>query len=516
MDFLEMKCKSLNVELDRKCLQLFFGCFDFDVTKFQFHSGEKQQIQQIKLFVQTNRSTKDNSYFGIENECDVSTVNTIGLAVGLFFRNTTKAIKVNEQTEHTKLTTTENSENSESTNVEQTDYDEPIITVNSGLGKDEIVKENLFNKCVSLLNGLERKPQELRLMTSDMVIVEKTENSIRGKIICIFCKSKTSKSPKKHITIQAIFSKRSAIYWNLSNYKKHLRQVHKIEVADNTSEDVPLSASADFSLISVSNDGSTPYHSVEKMNYSDCSEKDLLRDEIFNQISVQILKKNGDVLLYSEVTEQITFRINEIDMNVNVAKIKGDGSCMFAALCHQLHDLEIGSENHDSFTENLRLEVINYLRNNLSEFKIVLKGRLFEEWEESGTDELERSKDFTDEDWMDHFHNLLSFQMPKQSFWGGGETLKAVGEIYNTNIAIINEGGDLYFVTGFNSKCNRTIVLAYRYSKFSKKRNHYDSASEIEHQVIFSCAEHLSQKLLNDQNNVQRNSTVETSFIQLD
>lgn len=532
-----MKCKSLNGKLEKKYLQLFFGCFDFDVKMFRFYSGERQQIRQIKLFVQTARSTEEQSYFEIENECDLSTVNTIRLTIGLFFRNTTKAVNVYEQKEHTELTPAEKSENSESTSkaihvnnqtehteiapaetfefpelsmAVKTDNNEPIMAVNSGLGKDEIARENLFIKCVTLLNPLMKTPQEL--MTSDMVEVERTGNSIWGKIICVFCKNKKSKSRNKHIKIQAVSSKRSAIYWNLSNFKKHLKRTHKMEV-DNNSEDMSVCGSADDSL-SVSNDDSNRCLSAEQSNNSDCNGKDSLRDEIFNQISAQILEKGGDVLLHSEVTEQIMFRINDIEVNVNIAKIKGDGHCMYAALCHQLHSLEISSENHDLFTENLRLEVINYLRNHLTEFRITLKGRLLEEWDESCADELKRSKDLTAEDWMEHINNLLNFQMPKQSFWGGVETLKAVADIYKVNIAIINEGGDIYFVTGFNSKFNRTLVLAYRYSKFSKKRNHYDSVSEIGNQIIFSAAEYLSQIQLNGQN--ESNKLSEESTIQLD
>lgn len=90
--------------------------------------------------------------------------------------------------------------------------------------------------------------------------------------------------------------------------------------------------------------------------------------------------------------------------------------------------------------------------------------------------------------------NFLQNELPNESTWGGGESIKAVHEMNGVNILTINENGSCIFSpNGFDKQLTQTVVLAYRIDERSpNKCNHYDSVVRMEQSDIFDMAKMLA------------------------
>lgn len=94
-----------------------------------------------------------------------------------------------------------------------------------------------------------------------------------------------------------------------------------------------------------------------------------LRDEIFKQISTQVLEMTEITLTNSEKTMKMTIQVNGVAKSVEVAKIASDGDCLFAALVHQIHHVEINSDDHDRLCKKIRLEVVDHIKKNFGRYE---------------------------------------------------------------------------------------------------------------------------------------------------
>lgn len=74
---------------------IFFGCFEFDVTSFQYHSGERRELYKISSFVKETMTNK-NFYFDTSNGQKISNTNTVNLPFGVFFGNANADVRNNK------------------------------------------------------------------------------------------------------------------------------------------------------------------------------------------------------------------------------------------------------------------------------------------------------------------------------------------------------------------------------------------------------------------------------------
>lgn len=105
----------------------------------------------------------------------------------------------------------------------------------------------------------------------------------------------------------------------------------------------------------------------------------------------------------------------------------------------------------------------------------------------------------------------LETELPKSDTWAGSETLKAVSQMRNVNILIINENGDFHFHCCFNAHFEQTLILAYTTCHVEEhevtdfengaasisnvsnvKRIHYDSVIHIEQEDVFTLSKILA------------------------
>lgn len=232
---------------------------------------------------------------------------------------------------------------------------------------------------------------------------------------------------------------------------------------------------------------------------------DELEDTVYLQCSTQIIKMQNACILNKEKDmkfySQIKFSEQSVTKEVNFCQVKGDGNCLFAAIAHQLYQMKIDSVQHSEFTKNLRMEVVRHISLNLPLFITYLKGRVYDKHDVEGKirrkfgSQTEREK---------HQEEIAirckSFVEEKLvgGTWGGTESIKAISEIYEVNILIINEDGSCNMVGSFNMKFNRTIIITYR------DGNHYDSVSVMNEKTIL----YFTKSLLTEQNKLVHNEKI--------
>lgn len=106
-----------------------------------------------------------------------------------------------------------------------------------------------------------------------------------------------------------------------------------------------------------------------------------------------------------------------------VTEIDKDGNCLFGSLAHQLFGHDLKHRKHKSAIEKLRKNVVAYIKNNYTEFEFVLKGSVYEHFD----DLKEKVKDIDEE------CEIYLEDLEKDEHWGGSETIKAVSQIYKAN-----------------------------------------------------------------------------------
>lgn len=173
-------------------------------------------------------------------------------------------------------------------------------------------------------------------------------------------------------------------------------------------------------------------------------------------------------------------------LTVCVNGIKGDGNCLFGASVHQLYFTKIDSKEHNELVAGLRKKVVDHIHSHFERFKIVIKSR----------EEIQIKTDKKDE--SDKACMALLDCLAKPCFWGGTESILAIGEIFKANIVIFLERDQYYFPNGFKANYDRSIFLAYRGSQISKtdktiKYNHYESVCDISQDLLYKCACDLSK-----------------------
>lgn len=229
-----------------------------------------------------------------------------------------------------------------------------------------------------------------------------------------------------------------------------------------------------------------------------------IRDIIFKQMSNQVAKMTENKILFDETERVMEFELNDKVYELDILKVNADGSCLYRAADHQMSCEKLNGTKQSQNTDNLRANVIAFIKSNYEKFEYDLKGRLFFE---------EGYVDATDEQCNDFIYNKL----PKKSTWGGGESMKAITLLYSVNILIFNEYEKCFFLNGFDPSFNETIFLAYRTDASSLlesskqiNRNHYDSVVCIEVDSIFEIAEQMAKYYMN------RTQIMDTSHITID
>lgn len=121
---------------------------------------------------------------------------------------------------------------------------------------------------------------------------------------------------------------------------------------------------------------------------------------------------------------------------------------MFGALAHQIYKYNLSSQEYEDSVHQLRVNVVQFIRENLELFEFELRGCLYD-MKKSKKEKMLLSKK-TFEELREEFNNYLSNKIAVDCAWGGSESIKAVSLLFKVNILIINENESIYYANGFN------------------------------------------------------------------
>lgn len=415
--------------------------------------------------------------------------------------------------------------------------------------------DNLQNVLVA--NGVNKDDLD-KFKCDDIVVEIANDDSIHGVIVCALCSDKYQCIIPSNI-------RGEQVYWTLSNFQRHLRKSHDLVRGDSESqiskrsksENAPNSKSQDTpnyeqrienrtdlsendknSLnISHSSNGAEedaanleintqnlniieqleclPIEVEEVHDYYVCSDTDNVEGGnttstnlhietintvellVYKQISSQSLKMTEICMKYDDAMTTMNFEFNDKICMLDVARIKGDGQCLFSTLAHQLHGAKIDSEEHEKAAAQIRAEVIAYIQRNLTIFEHDIKGCIYHERSKR------MKKPVKIKDYEKEANEFLTKHLSKKTYWGGAESIKAVSSIYEVNILIICENSSVYFVNGFDSQFNRSLLLAYRLNSQHDRpntggpRNHYDSGINIHSSNLVEISDSLASIAFN-------------------
>lgn len=209
---------------------------------------------------------------------------------------------------------------------------------------------------------------------------------------------------------------------------------------------------------------------------------------LYTQFADQITSMMSTVLMTSDQQEQMTFRLENININLTVAKIHGDGNCLFGSLVHQIFGYPIKSTQHRSQTNELRKEVVEYILapQNFTSFEYQLQNCVYE------TKPKTEITDMTTE-CKNYVRNVLA----RDTEWAGYETIMTVSAKYRVNILTFQENGLCVIHYNKHEKYGKTIAIAYRigFDKDGNKvMNHYDSVCDMHANDIKEVIEWITNK----------------------
>lgn len=157
--------------------------------------------------------------------------------------------------------------------------------------------------------------------------------------------------------------------------------------------------------------------------------------------------------------------VNTREGEILVQVMRGDGSCLYAAITHQLFKPNVHSTEHTKMILEARTKCADYLENNQNTPEVY----------NCLTTYLQSSHEKEIESFLEEIRNGEA--------WGGEESIYALSRIYNCKITVYQESKDrsaralTYHPDGISS-----ARIVYRLPLLEQKdapRNHYDSVISI-------------------------------------
>lgn len=407
-------------------LKIFFGAFYWNTPNaFTFHDGDrtliKELVKHLKEIKDTDGNFKRFELDQMKRESKRKVLSgTVITSIGLFF------------SAQNKLCTNINSFKK--------------VTA-------EVKIEELFSKTKKILQSDLHKKM-LASFKKDMIKFDANEFPPLCSISCVYCKE-----PKK-----LHFSK---TYFVMSNFSKHLDWCLKNNQNNSASHETKNKqksthvAEADPKLVEIE---------ISALNDNE--------KFIYFQINHQVNRIRKIAVENKERKSIYNIQINKTEhFKIDTALIAADGDCLVGAMAHQLYGHKLQSENHKKATKILRQDAVNYMKNNIDDFKNVI----------AYADDFAKFSKEKDDDAAigDYIENLS-----KPTIWCGTEMLIAISRLKSINIIIFCENGTSCMVQPFNFDFNSCAILLFcRYEtilKSNTENNHYNSVIRMDENAMYA------------------------------
>lgn len=529
-----------------------FGFFESNISRFAFLPGHRTDLAKVGDEVKQHST----DYYKTPSDYKVPRKNIVRSPIGYLFGTKTRA----QSTLSSNFSAAKNcgqfnsmqigSVSSDETQFNSTTSDLPSLDITtSGLSTfngDEPSSNLQFiaakSKLLLLINPL-LQPFQVSI-TDDDINITNDGTKLTARVVCKLC---TTEEKVKRICVQYEQSNiNSCCYWSTSNFRKHLKSHSAPVKSTNKLRDQqrikrkqtqPLQTLSKRSKTDMTNseDGACVEKCVESneapivltepimkqnrcfgatvkshrttqatmtiqlnkkdganandsVSDSEVNLRDLFTTVIIDQLNAQN-ERMSKLMVDSKLADEMVFKLNnKTRRTVNVIRIDRDGDCLFASLAFHIHQNKIGTNRHSAAVKQIRQEAVSHIKKNYKSFKYQMHGRLFEECDGNGF-VLGKDLDADALKFLDH--TLL-----KSGTWGGAETIKAISELYQVNILVIEEENKCCFPFAFNMDYTYTVAIAFRLgenTQHSTKHNHYDAIWNISEHCLFNCAVDLAK-----------------------
>lgn len=199
---------SVNITDESQITMFFSYLFKDNPKSFQFSLGEKIQIREIAEYAARKFNINGARYFCDKKKIKAGILETVTLAhLGQLF-TTTGII-------------------SKESNTDDGGEDLHLSF------EAEKLEKGLYSATINCFNSSNIESKLITIFSPSNVSVKVEKGNIDAKIDCVFCDE-----PKKHSIGKKII--KNKVYWNHTNYAKHLKNVHKeIKQEKCTSKNVP-------------------------------------------------------------------------------------------------------------------------------------------------------------------------------------------------------------------------------------------------------------------------------------
>lgn len=484
---LKEELESTNTEYDHRQKSCFFGRFSSKPETFRFDKGELKQIMSSVKFVKRKvDEPEENANITYFNDAELEKNNksyrkklfksVLGYVYG---------------------------------NIQNKGSDTVMTTIDS-----DKLKNTLFEKATSTFSKYPHLSAK-REWNKTMVQVNKTDESIKGKIVCIYCEQNDTPG-EVAVHCRSIHD----TTWVTSNLITHINRRH-----DNQKKmDVALPTMAASVMSSIGNATSSKSSVDNSVNRSpaatsettinleiepaieneilECESTSFLFDNtmevnfkemMVDQVSVQMIKMDNLISQHGEQRRAVSFGKGSVIGNrkIEICEAKKDGNCLFTSLCHQIYHAPIGSDRHEKYKFDLRKDVVEHIETNFAGYIHQLKDRVFDR-----NPKIEKTAIDAE------CRKFLKEKLSQPTIWGGAETITAVSEIHQVNIVVINDDETCNMPCAFNSQYTKCALIFFSNTS-GGIRNHYDSVISISNQLkarlleILSVAENKRAELNN-------------------
>lgn len=335
----------------------------------------------------------------------------------------------------------------------------------------------------------------------------KKEVGIFGSVRCLICDidgKKKSKPKQVHYSTSSDWP-----CWVLENFNKHLRTVHKLQYNKSRKqkqekkvktrkpkqEDILQDDIAENEQINNSKandkDQSVQFVCEEKIEVCAADAKfngsiEAVKKSIYSQLSEQINAILSATLHNSEMQESVSFFIDDICHSFTVATIDPDGNCLFGSIAHQLYRLKINSRPHKKKTAELRANVVTHILqpDNFPNYAYQLQDCVYRSMKK------EDIKDMTTECKL-----YVKLILSKKGMWAGAESIRAISDLEEVNIIIINEDGPCYKLSNLKKTYEKSVCIAFRLAqKNDQTRIHYDSVCDVDSNILNLMAQEIEKQ----------------------
>lgn len=337
---------------------------------------------------------------------------------------------------------------------------------------DEMLKK-LISKGKHLFDSF--KLERCAVFSDNLFELKRDEGKIGASIRCIFCDDNAVNNVVK---VNRAHSN-TGDFWVMSNLKSHILRFHcskqlkkqqkQQKIPKMKTNGAQIVDDFDDDLIGTTTDNSDSNGTIVELVINPVDTHDLV-EQLQTQIWTQNLRLEN--MAQQNTETKFDFFVDKTASKhgkIEAFQIDPDGDCVFAALAHQIFCVKIRSSQHHDFTRNLRKEVVQFIKDNFNSYEFELRGRVFE---------IDSNK--SDKNIQKKCHFFLNDYLPKEKVcWGGIESIKAISQMYEVNVVVINDDGTCNLPIKFDPTKKCTIMIGYSSNGHNNNRNHYDSIASI-------------------------------------